>query len=137
MTEKEKKKYSQVGEYQLLEDIAHIRLRPGNYIGSTDEKGVQHLAREMLDNSVDEVEAGHCNRIEVIISDDQKSITIKDYGNGVPIDIHPKTKKTVLVTLLSFLKSSGKFSNKIYKTPGGLHGLGLTITNALSKEFKV
>ncbi|RHZ35471.1 DNA gyrase subunit A [endosymbiont GvMRE of Glomus versiforme] len=135
--EKRRKKYSSVQDYQVLEDIEHIRKRPGNYIGSTDEQGWHHLFQEVIDNSIDEAVAGHCDQIKVILSPDQRTITVEDNGYGVPIETHPKTNQSVLVTLFSALKSGGKFDDKIYKTSGGLHGIGVTAVNALSQELKV
>jgi DNA gyrase subunit B len=135
MSEKEKK-YSSAKDYQVLEDIEHIRKRPGNYIGSTDEQGWHHLFQEVIDNSIDEAVAGHCNEIKVTLSSDQRTITIEDNGYGLPIEILPETKKSVLSSVFLFLKSGGKFDDEIYKTSGGLHGIGLTAVNALSKYLK-
>lgn len=91
----------------------------------------------MIDNSIDEAVAGHCDQIKVTLSPDQRSITVEDNGYAVPIETHPKTNQSVLVTLFSALKSGGKFDDKIYKTSGGLHGIGVTAVNALSQELRV
>src|SRR3954447_22064366 len=101
-TEKKKKKNEYGAEsIQVLEDIEHIRKRPGNYIGSTDEQGWHHLFQEVIDNSIDEAVAGHCDQIKVMLSPDQRTITVEDNGYGVPIETHPKTKQSILVTLFS------------------------------------
>lgn len=94
------------------------------------------MFQEIVDNSIDEVVAGNCDKIKIILSDNQKTITVEDNGLGIVMDTHPKTNQSVLVTLFSCLKSGGKFSDKVYKTSGGLHGLGITIVNALSRELK-
>nr|CAG8443501.1 13422_t:CDS:2 [Entrophospora candida] len=142
---KSKKKYSSAQDYKVLEDIEHIRKRPGNYIGSTDEQGWHHLFQEIIDNSIDEAVAGHCDQIKVTLSPDQRTITLEDNGygvaletmDGVPLEKSSGEEKSVLLTLFSSLKSGGKFENKIYETSGGLHGIGVTAVNALSEELKV
>src|SRR5438034_10620256 len=111
---KDKNQYSSVEDYQVLEEIKHVRRYPGNYIGSTDEQGWHHLVQEVIDNSIDEAVAGHCDQIKVTLSLDQRTITIEDNGNGIPIKILPETNQSVLVSLFSRLKSGGKFSDKIY-----------------------
>ena len=133
----DKNQFSKIEDYELLEDIEHVRKHPGNYIGSTDEQGWHHLAQEVIDNSVDEAVAGRCDQIKVTLSPNQRTIIIEDNGHGVPIGIHPKTNRSVLFTLCSFLKSGGKFGDKIYKTSGGLHGIGITAVNFLSQELKL
>src|SRR5256885_12204952 len=102
---KDKRKYSSVEDYQVLEEIKHVREYPGNYIGSTDEQGWHHLAQEVIDNSIDEAVAGRCDQIKISLSPDQRIITIEDNGEGIPIEILPETNQTVLVSLLSKLRS--------------------------------
>ncbi|KLL02076.1 MAG: DNA gyrase subunit B [Mycoplasmataceae bacterium RC_NB112A] len=122
---------------QVLENIEAVRKRPGMYIGSTDEQGWHHLAWEAIDNPVDEAVAGYCQKIWITLSADQTTITIQDDGRGIPIEIHPKTKISVLRTIFEVLHSGGKFDDKAYKTSGGLHGVGVTVVNALSKFLQV
>jgi DNA gyrase subunit B len=136
MSETKKKQYSSVEDYRVLEEIEHVRRYPGNYIGSTDEQGWHHLAQEVIDNSIDEAVAGHCDQIKITLSPDQRTITIEDNGYGIPIKILSDTNQSVLVSLLLKLKSGGKFDGKIYKTSGGMHGIGITAVNFLSQELK-
>ncbi|HAE00619.1 MAG TPA: DNA topoisomerase IV subunit B, partial [Rhodospirillaceae bacterium] len=106
--------------------------RPGMYIGGTDERAYHHLVAEVLDNSMDEAVAGHASRIELELSEDG-SCTVRDNGRGIPIDPHPKYKdKSALEVILTTLHSGGKFSGKVYATSGGLHGVGVSVVNALS-----
>ncbi|CFW93437.1 DNA gyrase (subunit B) [endosymbiont DhMRE of Dentiscutata heterogama] len=138
MPEKKKKKEEYGAEsIQVLENIEAVRKRPGMYIGSTDEQGWHHLAWEAIDNPVDEAVAGYCQKIWITLSADQTTITIKDDGRGIPIETHPKTKMSVLRTIFEVLHSGGKFDNKAYKTSGGLHGVGVTVVNALSRSLRV
>ncbi|CAG8685158.1 15164_t:CDS:2 [Cetraspora pellucida] len=131
MPEKKKKKDEYGAEsIQVLENIEAVRKRPGMYIGSTDEQ-------EVVDNSIDEAVAGHCSEIKIILSADQSTLTIEDNGRGIPIEIHPETKKSTLETIFTVLHSGGKFDNKVYKTSGGLHGVGVTAVNALSANLKL
>ncbi|MCE8162915.1 MAG: hypothetical protein I3273_00860 [Candidatus Moeniiplasma glomeromycotorum] len=133
---KKKNDYS-AESIQVLENIEAVRKRPGMYIGSTDEQGWHHLAWEAIDNPVDEAVAGYCQKIWITLSADQTTITIQDDGRGIPIEIHPKTKISVLRTIFEVLHSGGKFDDKAYKTSGGLHGVGVTVVNALSKSLQV
>ncbi|HEX8578889.1 MAG TPA: DNA topoisomerase IV subunit B [Allosphingosinicella sp.] len=117
---------------EVLEGLEPVRRRPGMYIGGTDERALHHLAAEVLDNSMDEAVAGHANRIEVIL-EAGNLLTITDNGRGMPIDPHPKYPgKSALEVILTMLHSGGKFSNKAYATSGGLHGVGVSVVNALS-----
>src|SRR5262245_9747036 len=128
-------KYS-AKDIEVLEGLEPVRRRPGMYIGGTDEAAMHHLIAEVLDNAMDEAVAGHADRIELYLAADQ-TVTVKDNGRGIPIDQHPKFKKSALEVILTMLHSGGKFSNKIYATSGGLHGVGISVVNALSDSLHV
>ncbi|MFD1612435.1 DNA topoisomerase IV subunit B [Sphingomonas tabacisoli] len=122
---------------EVLEGLEPVRRRPGMYVGGTDERAMHHLAAEVLDNAMDEAVAGHATRIEVTL-DAGNRITIADNGRGMPVDPHPKYPgKSALEVILSMLHSGGKFSGKAYATSGGLHGVGVSVVNALSSETVV
>ena len=122
---------------EVLEGLEPVRRRPGMYIGGTDERALHHLAAEVLDNSMDEAVAGHASRIEIVLEAGNR-LTIIDNGRGMPIDPHPKfPDKSALEVILSMLHSGGKFDGKAYATSGGLHGVGVSVVNALSVETVV
>ena len=122
---------------EVLEGLEPVRRRPGMYIGGTDERALHHLAAEVLDNAMDEAVAGHANRIEVTLDEDNR-LTITDNGRGIPVDEHPKFPgKSSLEVILTTLHSGGKFSGKAYATSGGLHGVGVSVVNALSSHTRI
>ena len=131
---------TQTGEYtakdiQVLEGLEAVRVRPGMYIGSTDQRGLHHLIYEILDNAVDEAMAGYCERVDISISGDGW-ITVVDNGRGIPIDKHAKTGKSALETVMTTLHAGGKFGGGAYKVTGGLHGVGGSVVNALSADLR-
>ena len=121
-------------EIRVLEGLEPVRLRPGMYIGSTGYDGLHHLIKEIADNSIDEAIAGYANKIDITILNDG-GIRIDDNGRGIPVDIHPKTKKSTLETVLTVLHAGGKFGDGGYKVSSGLHGVGSSVVNALSKSM--
>ena len=124
-------------DIEILEGLEPVRRRPGMFIGGTDQRALHHLLAELVDNAMDEAIAGHASRIEIGLHGDG-SASVKDNGRGIPVDPHPKYENvSALQVILTTLHSGGKFSDKVYATSGGLHGVGLSVVNALSESLTV
>src|SRR3989344_4309874 len=135
MEAKTSKEYT-AKQIQVLKDLEGIQQRPSMYIGDTSSRGLHHLFNEVIDNSIDETLSGYCNNIKVVLIN-KNTLSIEDNGRGIPVDIHPTEKKPAVEVVLTTLHSGGKFDHRTYQVSGGLHGVGISVVNALSSLLEI